>query len=144
MRTRIETSRLVLALFVGLSIASVMMATPVFASTTTTTTSASRPTTTYSCTVSIAYASGTFTVKTVVTATNGYLPGPSLTDYLQSYHSGTLYNTQSVKFSVGTNQASITMNVPVSSAGTGAYSFSSTILNSKGSQITACSGTYSL
>ncbi len=146
MRTGIQVNRLVLALFVGLSIASVMMATPVFADTTTTmtTTSASKPTTTYSCAVSIAYASGTFTVKTIVTATNGYLPGPTLTDYLQSYHAGTLYNTQSVKFSVGTNQATITMNVPVSSAGAGAYSFSSTILNSKGSQITACSGTYSL
>src|SRR5436309_14880141 len=118
MRTRIETSRLVLALFVGLSIASVMMATPVFASTTTTTTSASRPTTSYSCTVSIAYASGIVTVKTVVTATNGHVPGASLTDYLQFYHSGTLYNPQSPKFSVATNQPSTPMNVPVSSAGT--------------------------
>jgi hypothetical protein len=36
------------------------------------------------------------------------------------------------------------MSVPVSGMGMGTYTFSSTILNSKGSQIAACSGTYTL
>ena len=146
--TRISPSRVVLALFVGLSIVGVMSVMPAFADTTSTMTStySGTRTTTYSCTVSVSYSStsSTFTVKTIVSASNGYLPGPSETDYLQSYQSGTLYNTQSVKYSIGTNQATITMSVPVSGMGTGTYTFSSTILNSKGSQITACSGTYTL
>src|SRR5262245_39294325 len=114
--TKILTSHAILALFVSLSIVGVMSVMPAFGATTSTatTTYSGTRTTTYSCTVTVSYSSTsqTFTVKTVVTATNGYLPGPSETDYLQSYHSGTLYNTQSVKYSIGTNQATITMSVP--------------------------------
>ena len=132
MRARIEASRLVLALFVGLSIVGIMTVTPAFAATT------------YSCTITVSYSSVAFTVKTVVTATNGYLSGPAETDLLKSYRSGSLYNTQSVNYSVAANQATTTIRVPVSSAGSGTYTFSATILNNKGSMITACSGTYTL
>lgn len=144
--TKISTSHAILALFVGLSIVGVMSVMPAFGDTTTMTSTYSGTRTTYSCTVSVSYSSTsqTFTVKSIVTATNGYLPGPSETDYLQSYHSGTLYNTQSVKYSIGMNQATITMSVPVSGMGMGTYTFSSTILNSKGTSIASCSGTYTL
>ncbi len=99
----------------------------------------------YSCTVAVTYSPTTFYVKTTVNAASGYtLPGPSETDYLASYQSGVLYSTQSVKYSVSSGTATITVTVPVSSIGAGAYTFQSTILNSKGSQLTSCSGTYNL
>ena len=80
----------------------------------------------------------------MVAAGGATLPGPSETDYLQSYKSGVLYNTQSVSYKVASGTVTTTVTVPVPSNGVGVYTFQSTILNSKGSQLASCTGTYSL
>ena len=99
----------------------------------------------YSCSIIVTHSPGTFTVKTTVTAASGYvLPGPTETEYLSSYQNGVLYNTQSTTYSVGRNTSTTTVYVPVPSNGAGVYTFDAKILNSKGSQIATCSGTYSL
>lgn len=132
-----RVSPLLLGLFVSLSIVAVLGVSPAHARG-----GGGSP---YTCSVAVTYTTGMFYVKTTVTASSGYyLPGPSETDNVQAYINGALYNTQSTKYSVGSNVASTTVTVPVSSTGSGAYSFKSTILNSKGSQLASCSGTYTL
>ena|ERR1700756_5072492 len=141
MGTRRSIGPLLLGLFVGLSIVAVLGIAPAYARGGTGGSGGSP----YSCTVGVTYTTGTFYVKTTVTASSGYyLPGPSETDNVQAYVNGVLYNSQSAKYSVGSNISSTTVSVPVSSTGSGSYSFQSTILNSKGSQLTSCSGTYTL
>jgi hypothetical protein len=138
---RVKGSRgnlLFLALFVSLSIVALSSVTPVYAK-------GGGGGSPYSCAVAVTVGSGNFYVKTTVNAANGStLPGPSETDDLNSYQNGILYNTQSVKYTVSSGTVSTTVTVPVPSNGAGTYSFQSTILNSKGNQITSCSGTYSL
>ncbi|HEX4920252.1 MAG TPA: hypothetical protein VFV92_05875 [Candidatus Bathyarchaeia archaeon] len=99
---------------------------------------------TYSCNVSVTYTTNTFYVKTTVTASGGYLPGPSEKDNVKAYVNGVLYNTQSATYSVGTNVASKIVTIPVSSNGSGSYTFQSAILDSKGNQLTSCTGSYTL
>ena len=138
-----RASTLLLGLFVSLSIVALVTVTPV---------QAGKPAggagggggVSYSCSVAVTYSPGSFTVKTTITATGGSLPGPTETDYVSSYKNGVLYNTQSATNSVGRNTATFTFNVPVPSSGAGAYTFQSTILSSKGSQLATCTGTYSL
>src|SRR5881396_1571488 len=131
MRTGRKVSPLLLGLFVGLSVIAALGVSPVYAKGT-------GPT--YSCTVSVTYTTNTFYVK----STNGYLPGPSETDNVKAYVNGVLYNTQSSTYSVGNNVASTTVTIPVSSNGSGSYTFQSAILNSKGVQLASCTGTYTL
>jgi hypothetical protein len=126
---------LLLGLFVGLSVIAALGVSPAYAKGT-------GPT--YSCTVSVTYTTNTFYVKTTITATGGYLPGPSENDNVKAYINGVLYNTQSSTYSVGMNVASTTVTIPVSSNGSGSYTFQSAILNSKGVQLTSCTGTYTL
>ena len=130
-------SLLLLALFVTLSIVALSSVTPVYAR--------GGGGSTYSCSVAVTVASGNFYVKTTVNAASGSsLPGPSETNNLNSYQNGVLYNSQSVKYTVSSGATMSTVTVPVPSNGAGTYSFQSSILNSKGSQLTSCSGTYSL
>jgi hypothetical protein len=135
MRTGRKMGPLLLGLFVGLSIIAAMGVSPAYAKGT-------GPT--YSCTVSVTYTTNTFYVKTTVTASGGYLPGPSENDNVKAYVNGVLYNTQSSTYSIGTNVASTTVTIPVSSNGSGSYTFQSAILNSKGVQLASCTGTYTL
>ncbi len=134
-------SPLLLGLFVSLSIVAVLSVTPAYAAKP----SGGGSTPPYTCSVAVTYAPGTFYVQTTVTAATGYyLPGPYEYDYVASYQNSLLYNTQTVKYSVSGQTATTTVTVPVVSNGGGAYTFQSTILNSKGSQLASCSGTYSL
>lgn len=126
---------LLLGLFVGLSIIAALGVSPAHARGT-------GPT--YSCTVSVTYTTNLFYVKTTVQASGGYLPGPSGTDNVKAYVNGVLYSTQTSNYSVGMNVVSTTVTIPVSSNGSGSYTFQSAILNSKGSQLTSCTGTYTL
>ena len=135
MRTGRNLGPLLLGLFVGLSVIAALGVSPAYARGT-------GPT--YSCAVSVTYTTSTFYVKTTVTATGGYLPGPSEKDNVKAYINGVLYNTQSSTYSIGTNVASTTVTIPVSSNGSGSYTFQSAILNSKGVQLTSCTGTYTL
>ena len=143
MRIRGKTaSSLLLGLFVSLSIVALMTVAPV---------QAAKPSgggggggSTYSCSVAVSVASSTFSVKTTVNSASGSLPGPSETNYVSSYQNGVLYNTQSKTYSVAKNTATVTVSVPVPANGAGAYSFQSTILDSRGKQMTSCTGTYSL
>ena len=135
MRTGRSVGPLLLGLFVGLSIIAALGVSPAYARGT-------GPT--YSCTVSVTYTTNLFYVKTTVKVVGGYLPGPSETDNVKAYINGVLYSTQTSNYSVGTNVASTTVTVPVSSNGSGSYTFQSAILNSKGSQLTSCTGTYTL
>jgi len=134
-------SILLLGLFVSLSVLAFAVVTPV---------QAARPggggtTPKYTCSITVTHSPGTFTVKTTITAASGYvLPGPTETEYLSSYQNGVLYNTQSTTYSVAKNAVTTTVYVPVPSNGAGVYTFDAKILNSKGSQIATCSGTYSL
>jgi len=136
-------SSLLLGLFVSLSIVALVTVAPV---------QAGKPGgsgggstgSTYSCSVAVSVASSTFTVKTTVNSASGSLPGPSETNYVSSYQNGVLYNTQSKTYSVAKNTATVTVSVPVPANGAGAYSFQSTILDSRGKQMTSCTGTYSL
>ena len=137
MRTGRNLGPLLLGLFVGLSIIAALGVTPAYAKG-----SGSGPT--YSCAVSVTYTTNTFYVKTTVTATGGYLPGPNENDNVKAYINGVLYNTQSSAYSIGTNVASTTVTIPVSSNGSGSYTFQSTILSNKGVQLTSCTGTYTL
>ena len=131
-----KVNPLLLALFVSLSIVALSAVTPAHAK------GSSSP---YSCTVNVTTASGNFYVKTTVNSASGStLPGPSETNDLNSYQNGVLYNTQSVKYTVSSGATASTVTVPVPSNGAGTYSFQSAILNSKGSQLTSCSGTYAL
>ncbi len=134
-----KVSPLLLGLFVSLSIVAVFGVTPAYAKG-----GGNSGGPTYSCSVAVTYTTNTFYVKTTVTASGGYLPGPSETDNVMAYINGVLYNTQSSKYSVGSNVATITVTIPVASNGSGAYTFQSAILNSKGSQLAACTGTYTL
>ena len=137
---RVERSKgslLLIALFVGLSIVALSSVTPVYAK--------GGGGSIYSCAVTVTVASGNFYVKTTVNSASGStLPGPSETNDLNSYQNGVLYNTQSVKYTVSSGTTTSTVTVPVPSNGAGTYSFQSAILNSKGSQLTSCSGTYAL
>jgi hypothetical protein len=135
MRTGRSVGPLLLGLFVGLSVIAVLGVSPAYARST-------GPT--YSCTVSVTYTTNTFYVKTTVTAAGGYLPGPSESDNVKAYVNGVLYSTQSSTYSIGTNVASTIVTIPVSSHGSGSYTFQSAILNSKGSQLASCTGTYTL
>ncbi len=137
-----RVSPLLLGLFVSLSFVAGIAISPVQAKGG----GGGSPTTSpYTCSVAVTYSPTTFYVQTTVKAAPGYtLPGPTETDYLASWDNGVLYNTQSVKYSVSSGIVTITVTVPVSSSGAGVYTFQSTILNSKGSQLTSCSGTYSL
>ncbi len=135
MRTGRHVSPLLLGLFVGLSVVAAMGVSPAYAKGT-------GPT--YSCTVAVTYTTSAFYVKTTVTATGGYLPGPSETDNVKAYVNGVLYNTQSQKYLVATNIAVITVTIPVSSNGSGSYTYQSAIFTSKGVQMTSCTGTYTL
>ncbi len=135
-----RVSPLLLGLFVSLSIVAVLGVAPVYAKG-----GGGGGGATYTCSVAITYSTSTFTVKTTVTASSGnYLPGPSETDNVQAYINGVLYNTQSVRYSVSSNTSTQVVTVPVSTNGSGGYTFQSTILNSKGSQLAGCSGTYTL
>jgi hypothetical protein len=133
MRTGRKIGPLLLGLFVGLSVIAALGVSPAYAK---------GPT--YSCTVSVTYTTNTFYVKTTVKASGGYLPGPSETDNVKAYVNGVLYNTQSSTYTVGANVASTTVTIPVSSNGSGSYTFQSAILNNKGVQLTSCTGTYKL
>ena len=135
MRTGRSVGPLLLGLFVGLSVVAALGVSPVYAKST-------GPT--YSCMVSVTYSTNLFYVKTTVKASGGYLPGPGETDNVKAYINGVLYSTQTSNYSVGTNVASTTVTIPVSSNGSGSYTFQSAILNSKGSQLTSCTGTYTL
>ncbi len=138
MRTRgRKLSPLLLGLFVSLSIVAVLGVTPAYAKG-----GSGGPT--YTCSVAVSYTTNTFYVKTTVTASGGYLTGPSESDNVKAYINGVLYNTQSSTYTVGSNVASTTVTIPVASNGSGAYTFQSAILNSKGSQLAACTGTYTL
>jgi hypothetical protein len=137
MRNGRELGPLLLGLFVGLSVLAVFAVSPAYARGTGT-----GPT--YSCSVSVTYTTNTFYVKTKVTVSSGYLPGPNEKDNVKAYINGVLYNTQSSSYSVGSNVASTTVTIPVSSNGSGSYTFQSAILDSKGNQLTSCTGTYTL
>jgi|SRR5690242_6052120 len=126
---------LLLGLFVGLSVIAAMGVSPAYARGT-------GPT--YSCTVSVTYITNLFYGKTSLTALGGYLPGLSETDNVKAYVNGVLYNTQSSTYTVASNVVSTTVTIPVSSNGSGSYTFQSAILNSKGVQLTSCTGTYTL
>lgn len=126
---------LLLGLFVGLSVIAALGVSPAYARGT-------GPT--YSCTVSVTYTTNTFYVKTTLVASGGYLPGPSETDNVKAYVNGVLYNTQSSTYTVVSGIVSTTVTIPVSSNGSGSYTFQSAILNSKGVQLTSCTGTYTL
>jgi len=139
MRTGRTLGPLLLGLFVGLSVIAAMGVTPAYAKG-----SGGSSGPTYSCAVSVTYTTNTFYVKTTVTATGGYLPGPNENDNVKAYINGVLYNTQSSAYSIGTNVASTTVTIPVSSNGSGSYTFQSTILSNKGVQLTSCTGTYTL
>jgi hypothetical protein len=131
-----KVNPLLLALFVSLSIVALSAVTPAHAR------GSGSP---YSCTVGITVASGNFYVQTTVTAASGYtLPGPTERDNVNTYRNAVLYNTQSVTYAVAANTMTTSVIVPVPTNGAGSYSFQSSILNSKGSQLTSCSGTYSL
>jgi hypothetical protein len=133
-------SPLLLGLFVSLSIVAVLGVAPVYAKG-----GGNSGGPSYTCSVAVSYASGTFYVKTTVMAPSGStLPGRTESDYLQSYHAGILFNSQTVSYSIAKNQATISITVPVSNSATGSFSFQSTILNSKGSQLATCSGYYTL
>jgi|SRR5215831_11770732 len=125
---------LLLGLFVGLSVIAALGVAPAYA----------KGTPTYSCTVTVTYTTNLFYVKTAVSVSGGYLPGPSETDNVKAYINGHLYNTQSSTYTVASNIVSTTVTIPVSSNGSGSYTFQSAILNSKGVQLTSCTGTYSL
>ena len=136
-----RVSPLLLGLFVSLSIVAVLGVAPVYAKGG----GGGGTGPQYTCSVAITYSTSTFTVKTTVTASSGYyLPGPSETDNVKAYINGVLYNTQSVRYSVSSNTSTQVITVPVSTNGSGGYTFQSTILNSKGSQLAGCSGTYTL
>ena len=135
MRNGRKIGPLLLGLFVGLSVIAAMGVAPAYARGT-------GPT--YSCTVNVTYTTNTFYVKTTVSASGGYLPGPSETDNVKAYINGHLYNTQSATYIVGTNVVSTIVTIPVSSNGSGSYTFQSAILNSKGVQLASCTGTYTL
>ncbi len=135
MRTGRNLGPLLLGLFVGLSVIAALGVSPAYAKGT-------GPT--YSCTVSVTYTTNLFYVKTTVTASGGYLPGPSERDNVKAYINGVLYNTQSSTYTVASNVVSTTVTIPVSSNGSGSYTFQSAILNSKGVQLTSCTGTYTL
>ena len=139
MRTRRSVGPLLLGLFVGLSVIAALGVTPAYAKG-----SGGSSGPTYSCAVSVTYTTNTFYVKTTVTSTGGYLPGPNENDNVKAYINGVLYNTQSSTYSIGTNVASTTVTIPVSSNGSGSYTFQSAILNSKGVQLTSCTGTFTL
>ena len=131
-----KVNPLLLGLFVCLSIVALSAVTPAHAR------GSGSP---YSCSVGITVASGNFYVKTTVTAATGYsLPGPSEKDNVNTYRNGVLYNTQSVTYAVSSGTMTTNVVIPVPTNGAGSYSFQSSILNSKGSQLTSCSGTYSL
>ena len=137
-----RASTLLLGLFVSLSIVALVTVTPVQAGKSGSTGGGGGVS--YSCSVAVTYAPGSFTVKTTITATGGSLPGPTETDYVSSYKNGVLYNTQSATNTVGRKTTTFTFNVPVPSDGAGAYTFQSTILDSRGSQLATCTGTFSL
>ena len=131
-----KVNPLLLGLFVCLSIVALSAVTPAHARGT------GSP---YSCTVGITVASGTFYVNTTANAATGYtLPGPTEKDNVNTYRNGVLYNTQTSIYAVAANTMVTTVIIPVPTNGAGSYSFQSSILNSKGSQLTSCSGTYSL
>ena len=133
-------SPLLLGLFVSLSIVAVLGVAPVYAKG-----GGGSGRASYTCSVGVTYASGIFYVTTTVTASSGStLPGPTETDYLQSYHAGILFNSQTVSYPIAKHTATTTITVPVSNGATGSYSFQSTILNSKGSQLATCAGFYTL
>jgi len=135
MRTGMRVAPLLLGLFVGLSVIALLGVSP----------AAARGTgPTYSCQVTVTYTTNLFYVKTAVTATGGYLPGPSETDNVKAYVNGVLYSTQSSQYTVASNIVSTTVTIPVSQNGSGSYTFQSVILNSKGVQLTGCTGTYTL
>ena len=136
MRVGGKVNPLLLGLFVCLSIVALSAVTPAHARGT------GSP---YSCSVGITVASGNFYVKTTVSAATGYtLPGPTEKDNVNTYRNGVLYNTQTSIYAVAANTMMTTVIIPVPTNGAGSYSFQSSILNSKGSQLTSCSGTYSL
>ena len=136
MRVGRKVNPLLLGLFVCLSIVALSAVTPAHARGT------GSP---YSCSVGITVASGNFYVKTTVSAATGYtLPGPTEKDNVNTYRNGVLYNTQTSIYAVAANTMMTTVIIPVPTNGSGSYSFQSSILNSKGSQLTSCSGTYSL
>lgn len=135
MRNGRKIGPLLLGLFVALSVVAVFGVSPAYARGT-------GPT--YSCTVQVTYTTNTFYVKTTVTASGGYLPGPSETDNVKAYINGVLYNTQSKTYTIGTSVVSTLVTIPVSSNGSGSYTFQSAIVNSKGTQLTSCTGTYTL
>ena len=136
MRVGRKVNPLLLGLFVCLSIVALSAVTPAHAKGT------SSP---YTCSVSVTTATGNFYVKTTVNAATGYnLPGPTEQDNVNTYRNGVLYNTQSSIYAVAANTMTTTVIIPVPTNGAGSYSFQSSILNSKGSQLTSCSGTYSL
>ena len=84
-------------------------------------------TVTFSCSVSVLYApsSQTFYVSTTITSNGGYLPTPEQ-DYLQSFHAGVLFNSQSPQFNVPSKVTTFTFTIAVSYNGSGAFSWIST------------------
>ncbi len=134
-----RVSPLLLGLFVSLSIVALLSVTPVQAR------GGGGGASPYSCAVSVSVSGGNFYVATTVNAASGTsLPGPSETDTVNAYQNGILYMTQSTTYKVSAGTATVIVTIPVPTNGAGTYSFQSTILNSKGSQLTSCSGTYSL
>src|SRR5205809_7152734 len=125
MRTGRNFGPLLLGLFVGLSIIAALGVTPAYAKG-----SGSGPT--YSCAVSGTYTTNTFYVKTTVTATGGYFPGPNEKNNVKAHINGGLYKNQSSKYSKGNNDATNTLTITLSSKGSGTYTFQSSILKSQG------------
>ncbi len=137
-----RVSPLLLGLFVSLSIVALTAVAPVQARGGAGGGGGASP---YSCAVSVSVSGGNFYVQTTVNAASGTsLPGPTETDTVNAYQNGILYMTQSTTYKVSAGTATVIVTIPVPTNGAGTYSFQSTILNSKGSQLTSCSGTYSL
>jgi hypothetical protein len=103
--------------------------------------------TAYSCTVSVMKIGSpvtSFAVHTTTTATGGFLPR-SVTDFLQSYESGILYDSSRLDLSVPHKSTRATVTIVVAANGPGAYTFDSTMGVVKGngsfSQLARCKGT---
>lgn len=103
--------------------------------------------TAYSCTVSVMKIGSpvtSFAVHTTTTATGGFLPR-SVTDFLQSYENGILYDSSRLDLSVPHKSTTATVTIVVAANGPGAYTFDSTTGVVKGSgsfnQLARCTGT---
>jgi len=103
--------------------------------------------TAYSCTVSVMNIGSpvtSFAVHTTITATGSFLPR-TVTDFLQSYKDGFLYDSSRLDLSVPYKSTRATVTIVVAANGPGAYTFDSIMGVVKGSgsfnQLARCTGT---